>query len=46
MSARADDGQFKKKLMCVVMNNKQKFCEVSTLLHMVRAWAQANLAVV
>lgn len=46
MSARADDGQFKKKLTCVVMNNKQKFCEVSTRLHMVRAWAQADLAVV
>ena len=30
MSAREDDGQFKKKLTCVVMNNKQKFCEVST----------------
>jgi len=30
MSARADDGQFKKNITYVVMNNKLKFCEVST----------------
>lgn len=31
MSAGADDGQFKEKLRYVVMNNKLKFFEVSTL---------------